>query len=113
MSTKQHITGEAGVSTLEALARSWLDEGDEEWRAARMRELLAVAHPSLGEQQVWQAFQDLAEFTRIRDGLEEGTVHWERVFPELTSSTPSADAYEMACDLVDDELHFLLRGRRR
>lgn len=113
MSTKQHITGEAGVSTLEALARSWLDEGDEEWRAARMRELLAVAHPSLGEQQVWRVFLDFAEWVRIRDGLEDGKVHWERVFPELTGPEPTAAAYDLACDLVDDELHFLLRGRRR
>lgn len=110
MSTKQHITGEAGVSALEALARSWLDG---EWEPARVRELRAVAHPDLDDQQAWQAFQDLAEFIRIRDGLEEGTVHWERVFSELTGPEPSLHAYDLACELVEHELHLLLHGRRR
>lgn len=107
---EQHITSEAGVSALEALARSWLDG---EWEPARARELRAVAHPSLGEQQVWRVFLDFVEWVRIRDGLEDGKVHWERVFPELTGPEPTAAAYDLACDLADDELHFLLRGRRR
>lgn len=108
--TQKHDTAAEARTRLEDLARLRLDD---EWADARTRELLATAHRDLDEEQAWCLFRDLAEAVRLRDGVNDGVIHWREVCPKLTGPNYSLDAYEIACGLVDDALQLLLHGRPR
>jgi hypothetical protein len=108
--THKHDTAAVAGSRLEELARSWLDG---EWTDARTRELLTLVHRNLDAEQAWALFRDLAEAVRLRDGVNDGTVHWREVCPKLTGPNFSDDAYDIACGLVDNALQLLVHGRPR
>lgn len=108
--TGKHDTTAVAGSRLEEPATLWLNE---EWDTARTRELWAMFHPDLEQARAWAVFQDLAEAIRLRDGVGEGRIHWAKVCPKLTGIDRSADAYDIACGLVEDATHLLLHGRPR
>lgn len=106
--TQKHDAAAEARTRLEDLARLWLHE---EWTDALTRELWASFPPDLDEEHAWRTFEDLAEAIRLRDGVNEGRIHWREVCPALTGPNYSLDAYEIACGLVDDALELLLHGR--
>jgi hypothetical protein len=106
--TELHDTAAEARTRLEDLARLWLHQ---EWTDALTRELWASFHPGLEEARAWAVFEDLVEAIRLRDGVNDGTVHWREVCPKLTGPNYSEDAYEIASGLVDDALQLLIHGR--
>ncbi len=95
---------------LEDLAARWLND---DWTVSRETELYAIAHRDRAEEAIWALFEDLCESVRLRNGVNDGTVHWSAVCDELTGWDPSEAAWEIAQERVDDFTYSLLFGRTR
>jgi hypothetical protein len=97
------------VQRLEDLAVAWLNE---QWTTACEIELTSLAAIGPAEE-TWQAFEDLCDAVRLRNGLDDPTVHWSEVNDALTGSDRSESAWQIACQRADDAARALLNGRQR
>ena len=94
---------------LEDLAGHWLNQ---QWTAERETELYALVHTSWPQDLAWLLFRELAEWVRIRDGVNDGLLHWTYVDDRLTCTEPTTAAFQIACGHVDQLVHGLLGARR-
>ena len=97
----------ANVQRLEDLAVAWLNE---QWTTACEVELTGLVAVGPAEE-TWALFGDLTEAVRLRNGLNDATVHWSEVNAALTGFDRSEAAWQIACQRADAAAHALLNGR--
>ncbi|GIH26004.1 hypothetical protein Aph01nite_43140 [Acrocarpospora phusangensis] len=96
---------------LGSLAVAWLNEL---WTVEFDVALIALSHRSYSgdPEAMWADFEEFASAVYLRNGVDNGTVHWSQVDDELACSEPSAAAFNIACDRVSEAARVLLCGRR-
>jgi hypothetical protein len=103
----------ADVITLPVAEQSIADLLDDAAaREAPLFEIARYASPLLSADALADAWDDLCEAVRVRDGLGTGLIHWSEPYPDLTCFDRQDTALQLACEQTDYARNVIQHGNQ-